>query len=129
MNATRGCGLWVDAPDVTLYGADDNDCFGCVDSSLIADVTGDGIGDLVIGAPGAGGLCRGGGAGGVDVDAVRGDRRYAEAAEIGEMLDAQLAQSAEILLAQAGHELEEVPVAEYVALAAALQAAPGTRGV
>ena len=32
--------------------------------------------------------------------------------EIGEMMDAQLAQSAEILLAQAGHELDDVPVAE-----------------
>jgi two-component system, OmpR family, sensor histidine kinase QseC len=35
--------------------------------------------------------------------------------EMGEMLDAQLAQSAQVLLAQAGHEIDEVPVTEIAA--------------
>lgn len=40
-----------------------------------------------------------------------GDARH----EIGEMLDAQLAQSAQLLLAQAGHEIDDVPVSELPA--------------
>ncbi len=35
--------------------------------------------------------------------------------ETGEMMDAQLAQSAQILLAQAGHEIDDVPVTEVAA--------------
>ncbi|MEP7183573.1 MAG: ATP-binding protein [Betaproteobacteria bacterium] len=36
--------------------------------------------------------------------------------EIGEMMDAQLAQSAQILLAQAGHEIDDMPVTEIAAV-------------